>query len=90
MIGLFTVSVGLPFFAVAANAPLLQKWFANTGHRASDDPYLLYDTSILALLAYPALAEPFLRLREQSQLWAFGFGLLILFVAVCGFALWRR
>ena len=31
-IGLFTVAIGLPFLAVAANAPLLQAWFARTGH----------------------------------------------------------
>jgi len=27
LIGLFAVSVGAPFFAISANAPLLQKWF---------------------------------------------------------------
>jgi len=31
-IGLFTVAIGLPFLAVSANAPLLQAWFARTGH----------------------------------------------------------
>src|SRR5687767_11997931 len=31
-LGLFTVAIGLPFAAVAANAPLLQAWFAATGH----------------------------------------------------------
>ena len=31
LIGLFTASIGLPFFALSANAPLLQAWFARTG-----------------------------------------------------------
>ena len=31
-LGLFTVAIGLPFVAVSANAPLLQAWFARTGH----------------------------------------------------------
>ena len=31
-LGLFTVAIGLPFLAVSANAPLLQAWFARTGH----------------------------------------------------------
>src|SRR5215510_3771393 len=32
LIGLFTASIGLPFFALAANSPLLQAWFARTDH----------------------------------------------------------
>jgi len=31
-LGMFAVSIGLPFMAVSANAPLLQAWFARTGH----------------------------------------------------------
>ena len=93
LIGMFAVSVGLPFFAVSANAPLLQKWFAHTGHPASDDPYFLYGASnlgsILALLAYPVVVEPLLRLQEQSLWWMAGFGLLIVFIVASGGALWR-
>lgn len=58
---LFTASVGLPFFAVAANGPLLQAWFARTGHKHARDPYFLYAASnigsFLALLAYPFAVE---------------------------------
>jgi hypothetical protein len=39
LIALFTVSIGLPFFALAANSPLLQAWFARTDHPAARDPY---------------------------------------------------
>src|SRR5262245_55413809 len=39
---LLVASAGLPFFAVAATAPLLQRWFANTAHPAAHDPYFLY------------------------------------------------
>jgi hypothetical protein len=59
-------SVGLPFFVLSANGPLLQKWFAQTGHPAASDPYFLYVASNLgsmaALLAYPVGIEPFLPL----------------------------
>src|SRR5207237_9852365 len=41
------LSVGLPFFMVSTSAPLLQKWFAGTGHPASQDPYFLYGASNL-------------------------------------------
>lgn len=41
LIGLFTASVGLPFFALAGNGPLLQAWFARSGHGQAKDPYFL-------------------------------------------------
>ena len=44
-LGLFTVAIGLPFLAVSANAPLLQAWFARTGHPHGHDPYFLYAAS---------------------------------------------
>ncbi len=57
LIGLFAASIGLPFFALAANGPLLQAWFARTDHPAAADPYFLYATSnigsFLALISYP-------------------------------------
>jgi hypothetical protein len=45
LLGLFAVAVGLPFFAVSANGPLLQAWFARTGHPHAADPYFLYGAS---------------------------------------------
>src|ERR1051325_5573253 len=38
---LLLIVVGIPFFVVATSAPLLQKWFSRTGHRAARDPYFL-------------------------------------------------
>lgn len=87
LVTLFTASVGLPFFAVAANGPLLQAWFARTGHAQSADPYFLYAASnigsFLALIAYPFLVEPFLTLSVQSAAWTWGFGLLLAGIAAC-------
>src|SRR5919204_55325 len=37
LLGLFAVSIGLPFFALAANSPLLQAWFARTDHPSAKD-----------------------------------------------------
>jgi hypothetical protein len=45
--------------------------------------------SLLALLSYPAIIEPALRLMDQSRGWAIGYGLLILLVIGCGVFLWR-
>ena len=41
------LAVGLPFFVVAATAPLLQRWFADTDHPGRRDPYFLYAASNL-------------------------------------------
>src|SRR5919108_5558020 len=81
LLGLFTVSIGLPFFALAANSPLLQAWFARTDHPAAKDPYFLYAASnigsFLALVSYPTVIEPFVRLGDQVRFWSIGFCLLI-------------
>jgi hypothetical protein len=85
---LFAASIGVPFFAVAANAPILQAWFAKTGHVQAGDPYFLYGASNLgsfaALIVYPLIIEPFLPLKMQSRLWSAGFLVLMGLVAVCG------
>jgi hypothetical protein len=88
LLGLFAVSIGLPFFALAANNPLLQAWFVRTGHPNGPDPYFLYASSnigsFLALLSYPVLLEPMFTLRIQNLIWTGGYGLLILLIAGCG------
>lgn len=90
---LLLLSVGLPFFAISTTAPLLQKWFAHTGHASAHDPYFLYGASnlgsLLALVAYPTIIEPYLRLHHQSWAWAGGYALLLALVALCGVILWR-
>src|SRR6266545_1115911 len=90
---LFMASIGLPFFALAANSPLLQAWFTRTNHPAAQDPYFLYAASnigsFLALVSYPTVIEPFVRLGDQARFWSVGFCLLILLLAACGVLLWR-
>ncbi len=86
-------AVGLPFFVVSASSPLLQRWFAATGHRAAKDPYFLYAASncgsMAALLAYPFLVEPNLRLGEQSRWWTGGYFVLVALTLACVLLLWR-
>lgn len=85
LIGVFALSVGLPFFAISANAPLLRAWFAKSAHSHAKDPYFLYGASnagsLLALLSYPLVVEPSLSLGGQEHLWTVGFALLIIGVA---------
>ena len=94
LLGLLTVSVGAPFFAVSATAPLIQRWFARTGHPHAHDPYFLYSASnlgsVLALLAFPFVLEPTLRSQTQSTVWSIGFGVLSVCIVGCGAMVWRR
>jgi hypothetical protein len=83
-LALLFVAIAVPFFAVSTSAPLLQRWFAYTGHPSAKDPYFLYAASnagsLLSLLAYPFAIEPSLRLVNQA--WLFGLGFVVLFVMV--------
>lgn len=86
LLALFAASIGLPFTVLSASAPLLQRWFAESGHPRAGNPYVLYAASNLgsftALLAYPTVIEPFLRLREQTAAWSAGFALLAVLIAM--------
>jgi hypothetical protein len=95
---LLSVSVGLPFFVVSATAPLLQRWFTHTGHREAGDPYFLYAASnlgsVLALLSYPVLIEPWLPLRgrgwvSQTTWWSLAYLLLVALTVLCARTVWR-
>ena len=86
---LLVASIGPVFFVMAAQAPLMQRWFAADSRAA--EPWALYAASNLGsfagLIAYPLLAEPLLSLRAQSLAWSAGYGLLFVFVALA--ARWR-
>ena len=84
---LLLVSVGLPYFILASNSPLVQAWFSRIH---ADKSYArLYAISnvgsLLGLLVYPVLIEPNLSLQFQGWMWSGGFvlfGFLIAWIAV--------
>lgn len=85
------LSVGFPFFIVSTTGPLLQRWFSRTDHPKAHDPYFLYSASnagsVVGLLAYPALFEPFLTRTQQSWTWAGLYIALAPLVGACGFVM---
>jgi hypothetical protein len=85
---LLTLTIGGPYLLLAATTPLLQRWFTISGPERS--PWRLYALSnlgsFLALLSYPFLLEPFLRLRTQGWIWT---ALYVGFAAVCAWTAWR-
>ncbi|HYD16593.1 MAG TPA: ferrichrome ABC transporter permease [Candidatus Nanoarchaeia archaeon] len=85
VLGLLTLSVGLPYFVLSTTGPLVQSWFVRTEQRS---PYRLYALSnagsLLALVSYPVLVEPLLRLRTQGRTWTLlyaAFAVLLIFCA---------
>jgi hypothetical protein len=87
-------SIGLPFFALSATAPILQRWFADTDHPSAKDPYFLYSASnlgsLLALVMYPVVVEPIFRLQTQSHWWSIAYGIFVLAAFLSVVAGWRR
>ncbi|MEK7953987.1 fused MFS/spermidine synthase [Luteolibacter soli] len=90
LIGVLTMGVGLPFFAVSATSSLLQHWFSKTADPDARDPYFLYAASnagsLAGLLGYPLLVEPNVTLRGQAWGWMIGYAVLAVGVLACG---WR-
>ena len=87
---LLLVSVGPLFLVVSAQAPLMQRWYAES---SGGDPYPLYAASnfgsFLGLICYPLLVEPLLPVASQSLAWSVGYGLLALLVVGCALRLPR-
>ena len=69
---LLFISVGLPYFLLSSNSPLIQAWFdraypAKTAYRL----YALSNLgSLLGLVTYPVLIEPYLTLAWQGRIWS--------------------
>jgi hypothetical protein len=93
LLGLMLVAVGLPFFAIAATNPLVQRWLADTDHPSARDPYFLYRASnlgsVIGLLGYPLVVEREFTLATQGLWWSIGYGLLVVLVLVSAVMLWR-
>jgi len=80
ILGILTVSVGLPYFLLSTTSPLLQAWYARNFQTAV--PYRLFGlsnlSSLLGLLAYPFLIEPIFTLRQQSEGWSVAFAVFVI------------
>ena len=89
---LLIASIGPLFFVVAAQAPLMQRWYSMSGNQG--EPYALYAASNIGsfggLLAYPILVEPFTTLQSQKWIWSGIYLALMGLVCICAIQLWRK
>lgn len=83
ILGLLTATIGLPYFLLSTTGPLLQAWFARSFPEAKN-VYRLFalsnGASLIALIAYPFVVEPYITTHEQSLGWSIGYAL---FAALC-------
>jgi hypothetical protein len=90
---LLGIIVGVPFFVVSTSAPLLQRWFAYSGHKTAKDPYFLYAASnlgsLLSLYFYPLAIEPNTLLGTQSWVWFGGYLFLAACVLYCAYTIFK-
>ncbi len=88
ILGLLSATIGLPYLILSATSPLLQAWYARGGRGAL--PYRFFALSnagsVLALLTYPVLVEPYLTNRQQSWSWSAAYVGFLLF---CGWTAFR-
>src|SRR5829696_3005082 len=93
LLELLLVAVGLPFLAISATNPLIQRWLSDTDHPDARDPYFLYRASnlgsVIGLLGYPLLLEPSMLLHNQGIFWSVGYGILVVLVFASAVMLWR-
>jgi SAM-dependent methyltransferase len=85
---LLLATVGLPYLLCSTTGPLVQAWYARRERGAA--PYHLFALSnlgsMLALLSYPPLVEPYLPIPQQAWIWS---GAFVVFAALCATVAWR-
>ena len=88
LIGVFAISIAPPFAIISATAPLIQAWYSRSGRADAHDPYHLYSASnigsVIGLIAYPVLLEPFLPVAAQTMAWSLGYGALAIILIASG------
>ena len=89
--GLLGATIGLPYFLLSTTGPLVQAWFVRERRKPGTTPYRLYALSnlgsMLALLSYPVLVEPYFATQMQGYGWSAGY---VAFVLFCGFTAARQ
>ncbi len=85
---LLAVTIGLPYVLLSTTSPLIQSYFARL-HPGSD-PYRLFAlsnaASLIALVAYPLVIEPFVGTRMQAIGWSVLFAVFVLLLVTLA---WR-
>jgi spermidine synthase len=83
ILGLLAATVGAPYTLLSTTGPLVQSWYSRRNSGAV--PYRLFSlsnfASLLALLSYPVLIEPWIPATVQATAWSAEYAI---FVALMG------
>ncbi len=92
ILALLAATIGLPYFLLSTTSPLLQAWLARS--RPGSRPYRLFAlsnlASMLALVGYPFLLEPWVATRTQALGWSVGYVVFALLCAAAGWSSLQR
>ncbi|MDC3378814.1 fused MFS/spermidine synthase [Planctomycetota bacterium] len=73
ILALLMVAVAIPFGVLSTTGVVAQRWLADSTLAERNEPYQLYAASnagsLIALLGYPLLIEPFVTLQTQRYVW---------------------
>ncbi|HET7096139.1 MAG TPA: fused MFS/spermidine synthase [Casimicrobiaceae bacterium] len=87
ILALLAVTIGLPYFLLSTTSPLMQAWLARA--RPGSSPYRLFAlsnlASLVALVGYPFLLEPWVATRGQAFGWSAGY---VVFALLCAWTGW--
>jgi hypothetical protein len=89
------IAVGAPYLMLSTTGPLMQAWYALafTKPGAEIKPYRLYAlsnlASMLALLSYPVVIEPFFAVQHQANMWSIGYAAFTLGALFTGIIVWK-
>jgi hypothetical protein len=77
ILGLLIATIGLPYLLLSTTGPLVQAWFARSFPDGT--VYRLFALSnlgsLIALIGYPFLFEPWIATRLQTWIWSAAYGL---------------
>jgi len=84
---LLAATAGLPYFLLASTSPLLQAWYAR--NRPGAVPYRFYALSnigsMLALVGYPIVVEPYVATSRQGVGWSWAYAAVAALCALVAF-----
>ena len=88
ILGMLAFTIGLPYFLLSTTSPLLQAWFAR--RFPGRNPYRLFAlsnlASLVALLGYPFLLEPWVPTRMQALGWSAGYAVFVMLAAAAAWS----
>jgi MFS family permease len=87
ILGLLAATIGMPYFLLSTTGPLVQAWFARSFPAST--VYRLFALSnfgsLIALVSYPFVFEPWVTTVRQSWGWSVGY---VVFAALCIGSAW--